>query len=241
MLGRPEELLDLPPMSGADTPLWTPMKPQQRKLYDDLAKDFLASLPEHGIELEAISESQKFVQLWMLSNGVASVDPAQDPDDKHSGKMALIDELLRDRQTPTLVATYFKNSAIAMGRLCERQKKRYAFFGAATSPAGRRKAVEDLQEGRLDVLIGSIAVVGEGLTLTAADGVLLAERMWTPDKNSQVIRRVRRRGQTREVGVRQTVTPKTVDQGQWEMLKQKRARISRVDVTRLIRGEYTEV
>lgn len=238
MLGRPEESLDLPPMSGYDTPLWTPMKPTQAKLYRDLKKDLIAMLPEHGIELEAVSNTQQFVQCWMLSTGVGSIDPSQDPDGKHSGKGALIRELLDDRDSPTLLGTYFKNTAVAMTRMCKDIGKSFVLFGAASSPKQRKEAVQAFQSGAVDVMIGSIPVVGEGLTLTAADSVFLAERMWTPDKNFQVVRRARRRGQTREVSVRQPVTPKTIDQGQWEMLKIKKARIDKVDVVRLLEGEY---
>jgi SNF2 family DNA or RNA helicase len=241
MLGRDEELLDLPEMSGYDTPLWTPMKPAQKKLYNDLKADFIASLPEHDIELEAISSSQQFAQLWQLSTGASSVDPEQDPDDKLSGKWPLMAELIEDRKNPVLVGTYFKNSAKAMVRLCERLGVRYTTFGAATTPPARKEAVRAFQAGELDVMIGSIPVIGEGLTLTAADSVLLAERMWTPDKNAQVVRRVRRRGQTKPVGVRQLVTPDTIDEGQWEVLKMKRDRISRVDVLALLSGRAQEI
>lgn len=241
MLGRPEELLDLPAMHGADTPLWAPMKPAQKKLYNQLKKDFLAELPAEGIELESLSDSQKFIHLWMLSTGVSSIDPAQDPDDRHSGKLALAAEMLDDRRSPTLAATYFRDSARALGRVCERLGKSYAFFGGSTPPNERRLAVQRFQAGEIDVMIGSIAVVGEGLTLTAADGVMLLERMWTPDKNTQVIRRVRRRGQEKEVGVRQLVTPDAVDGAQWEALKVKSRRIARVDVTKMLNGHYVEV
>lgn len=240
MMGRPEDLLDLPPMAGADVPMWTPMKPTQAKLYKELKDQLLAMIPSEGIELEAISDSQKFAQLWMLSTGVASVDPEQDPDNKHSGKMALVAEMLADRTSPTLVGTYFRNSAQAMVKLCEKLKKSYVLFGAATTPNARREAVRSFQAGEKDVMIGSIPVIGEGLTLTAADGVFLPERMWTPDKNTQVIRRSRRRGQDKPVGVRQFVTPKTIDQGQWEVLKMKTDRIARVDVARLLEGELMQ-
>lgn len=240
MLGRPEELLDLPEMYGYDDPLMTPMKPQQRKLYNDLKNDFLASLPEDGIELESISQSQQFVHLWMLSTGVSSIDPDQDPEDKHSGKWPLVAEFIEDQRHPVLVGTYFKNSAKALVRLCERLGVRYATFGASTSPSARKEAVRAFQAGDLNVMIGSIPVIGEGLTLTAASQVLLVERMWTPDKNAQVVRRVRRRGQDKTVGVRQFVTPGTIDEGQWEALKIKRDRISRVDVAQLLSGHYKE-
>jgi SNF2 family DNA or RNA helicase len=238
MLARPESLLDLPPMSGADTPLLTPMKPGQKSLYNKLKKDYIASLPESGIDIESLSTSQRFIHLWQLSTGVSSVGEGdQDLDDKQSGKLALTAEMVDDRSSPTLLGCYFRNTARSLVRLCERLGKSYVTFGASTTPKGRKEAVRGFQEGSFDVMIGSIPVVGEGLTLTAADGVYLVERMWTPDKNTQLIRRVQRRGQQRSVGVRQLVTPDSVDQGQWEALKDKKARVNRVDVARLLDGK----
>lgn len=238
MMARPEELLDLPPMSGVDTPLWTPMKAEQKKLYNRLKKEFLAELPSEGIDIESLSDSQKFINLWQLATGVSCVAAGdQDLDDRHSGKLALAAEMLADRSSPTLVGTYFRNTAASMVRVCKRLNKRYVTFGASTTRAGRKEAVRAFQEGSIDVMIGSIPVVGEGLTLTAADGVFLVERMWTPDKNKQLIRRVQRRGQQKSVGVRQLITPDTVDEGQWESLKHKTARINRVDVAQLLDGK----
>lgn len=239
MLARPEEDLDLPESAGEDVPLYTPMKPAQKKAYNELKADFITWVQSQGAEIpiEAVSNSQKFAQLWQMSTGISSVDPGVDPDDRHSGKLALVAEMLEDKDRPTLAATYFKNSALALGRVCERLGKTYAFFGASTTAKERERAVKMFQDGSLDVMIGSIAVVGEGLTLTAADSVFMVERMWTPAKNTQVIRRVKRRGQTRAVGVRQFLTPDTADAGQWEMLHMKTNRIGRVDPKLLAEGK----
>ena len=237
VMARDEELLDLPPMSGEDSPLWTPMLPTQKKAYAQLQKDFLAYYD--GQLIEAANDSQKFVQLWQMSTGIGVVDP--EANDKHSGKLKLIAEMLDDRRSQTLLACYFRNTGQILQNVCKRLGKSYVTFGANDTAKQRRDAVVRFQAGDADVLIGSIAVVGEGLTLTAADGVWLTERMWTPDKNTQVIRRVRRRGQDKPVGVRQFVTPDTVDHGQWGMLGLKLDRISQVDPVRLTYGEVVPV
>ncbi len=49
------------------------------------------------------------------------------------------------------------------------------------------------------VIVANIQAAGEGLTLTAASRVLIAEPSWTPKDNAQVIARAWRRGQTRPV------------------------------------------
>lgn len=243
MMARPESLLDLPPMSGANVPLHAPMKKEQARAYREMKKNLIADLPpdsELGT-LEAMSESQASAMLQMLATGISSADPAADPDDRHSGKLSLLAELLDDRRHPALVACYYRNSAAAIGRVCERLNKRYAYFGAKQSPKARRDAIAAFQAGALDVLIGSINVVKEGITLTAGDGVFLVERDWRPDANKQVVRRVRRRGQDKPVVVRQLVAPKTVDEGQWKTLEGKITRVAKVDVKRLWDGEVVEV
>lgn len=242
LMARPEELLDLPPMSGEDTPIWTPMVATQKKAYKELQKDYLAEWAGFSADgvpvgnlIEAVNDSQKFVQLWQMSTGIGAVDPTAD--DRHSGKLKTMAEMLDDRQSQTLIACYFRNTGQILQNMCKRLGKSYVTFGANDTAKQRRDAIVRFQAGEVDVMIGSIAVVGEGVTLTAADGVWLAERMWTPDKNTQVIRRVRRRGQDKPVGVRQFITPDTIDAGQWGMLGLKLDRISQVDPVRLTYGE----
>lgn len=224
MLRRGEEDIDLPELAGYDFPVIAKMTPTQRKAYGQMKKDYLAELPE-GVTLEAMTESSKFAQLWQMSTGLSSANP--EADDRHSGKLALLAELLADRSNPTLVACYFHNTAAAVSRVCDRLKLSWAPFGANTSRKTRRDAIAAFQAGNLDVLIGSISVVSEGLTLTAADAAFMVERHWVPDVNLQAVKRVHRRGQTKAVTVRQLVTPVSIDDGQWKVLAEKQAYISR--------------
>lgn len=68
-----------------------------------------------------------------------------------------------------------------------------------TPAKDRQKIVDDFQAGRIRCIVAHIVAAGEGLTLTAAKRVLIAEPLWTPDGNSQAIARAVRRGQTDEV------------------------------------------
>ena len=223
---RESVLPQLPPLLGDDEPYWTPMTPEQRSAYRQMKKDFLAEMPEEGISLEALTYSERFVRLWAMSTGLSSADP--DIDDRHSGKLAALAELLADRPLPTLVVCYLKHTAAALIRVCERMGLRYRTIGASTSAKARKEAVAAFQAGELDVLVGSVLVIGEGLTLTAADEVILVERPWRPDQMEQAIRRLHRIGQTRPVTVRQLVTPRTVDRAQWDALHTKAAHIRAV-------------
>ena len=227
MLRRPEEMLDLPDLAGFDDPLLTPMTAVQRKAYNQLKRDLIAEIPDEGVSLEALTDSQAFVNLMQMTTGLSSVGLEPDASlDKHSSKAAMLEELLPDRSHPTVLGVYFRNSAAAMGRLCERLGLRYALFGAATP--NKDKVVEAFQRGDVDVLVASIMVAREGITLTAADQVALVERSWVPGDNEQMVRRVRRRGQTKSVTARQLLAPNSVDEGQWGALHDKTRSINTV-------------
>jgi SNF2 family DNA or RNA helicase len=217
---------DLPPLLGVDEPLYTPMTLTQRQAYKQMEKTFLAELPAEGVSIEALTSSSKFIKLCMMSTGLCVADP--DADDRHSGKLAAVAELLSDRDRPTLVACYFKDTAAALVRVAERMGLRYVAVGQSTSPKARGEAIAAFQRSELDVLIGSALVIGEGLTLTASDELILVERPWRPDQVEQVVRRLHRIGQLRPVTVRQLVTPKTVDRNQWDILFAKAAHIRAV-------------
>lgn len=217
---------DLPPLLGVDDPLLTPMTLTQRQAYNQMRKDFLAELPAEGLTIEALTMSGRFINLWQMSTGLCVADPGAD--DRHSGKLAAVAELLADRDRPTLIACYFQNTAAALVRVAERMGLRYAAVGQSTSGRARGEAVLAFQRGEIDVLIGSALVIGEGVTLTASDELILVERPWRPDQIEQVVRRLHRIGQLRPVTVRQLVTPRTVDWNQWGMLHEKAAHVRAV-------------
>lgn len=227
---RDQVLTDLPPLSGADTPLWTPMTPKQRTLYQQLKKALVASLPGEDIAFEALTDSHQFAMLMQLSCGLSVLDPDLDPKHKDSGKLAYLREVLPDRKRPTVAAVWYRNTAKAMQQVCDELKLSHAAIGGATSKTNRLKAVKQFRAGDIDVLIGSIGVIKEGIDglQYASDETILLERSWIPGDNEQLIRRLHRMGQQWPVTARQLVTPDTVDQSQWEALRLKAGRIAQV-------------
>jgi SWI/SNF-related matrix-associated actin-dependent regulator of chromatin subfamily A-like protein 1 len=80
-----------------------------------------------------------------------------------------------------------------------------------TRPADRQYILDEFQGGRIPVLVAHIRAAGEGLTLTAATRVILAEPAWSPAENTQAIARAWRRGQTRPVHASFVYLPRTID------------------------------
>lgn len=221
---------DLPPLYGDDTPLWTPMTAKQRKAYLSVRKDMLALLPDEGVTLEALTETHQFVMLQRLTAGLSCVDRDADPRDRQSGKLNYLRELLGARRSPTLAVVYFKSTAAAVIRICEELKLSYATLGAKETRPMRAQAVRTFAAGEVDVLIGALQVIKEGVDglQYGSDEVVMVERYWVPGDNEQTIRRLHRLGQTRPVTVRQLVTPHSVDEEQWDEVKLKGHGIRRV-------------
>lgn len=88
--------------------------------------------------------------------------------------------------------------------------------------------VRAFKRGELDVLVGSIETVAEGLTLVQADMTIFVEKSFKPYRNEQAVMRIYRMGQQRPVTVRDYVTPNTVDRNKRKRIATKSDRAERM-------------
>ncbi|CAD7944990.1 unnamed protein product [Amoebophrya sp. A120] len=79
------------------------------------------------------------------------------------------------------------NSSISLALRAE-------LFTGATKPSDRRQLLTDFQEGKIDVLLCSLACAGVGITLTRARAVILLEPWWNSALEEQAVDRVHRIG-----------------------------------------------
>lgn len=91
-----------------------------------------------------------------------------------------------------------------------------------STPAERRSEITDaFQEGRIAVLVCSIAAASVGITLTHGSDMLFIEQDWTPAMNTQAADRMARIGQTRPVSVRTLLAADTLDEHVYRTLDRK--------------------
>ena len=86
----------------------------------------------------------------------------------------------------------------------------------------RQARVDRFQNGELDVLIGTIAAAGQGLTLTRASHVLFLEQAWRPADHDQAVDRLHRSGQRNAVNVYYLSDDRTVDKLMSDLVARKR-------------------
>ena len=114
---------------------------------------------------------------------------------------------------------------VTMLRLIEEEVKArgwtYAWLTGET--INRDAAVAGFQAGEAPIFLISLKAGGVGLTLTAADTVILYDPWWNPAVEAQAMDRAHRIGQTRAVFVHRLVAEGSVEQAILELQGRKRA------------------
>lgn len=112
-------------------------------------------------------------------------------------------------------------------RAFTRDYRPFLIYGG-TAEKKRQHAIETFQGGDRRLFFGQIKTAGVGLTLTAAQDVVLAESSWTPAENDQAIMRVHRIGQTFPVRARRAVLANSLDNALASVNLRKRAVIEAI-------------
>jgi SNF2 family DNA or RNA helicase len=217
---RDDVLPDLPPLEMQT--VLTPMTKRQGVEYRKMKKDSLAYALD-GQMMVAWSKGAAHVKLDKMATGLGLFTGGIE----ESGKLDQLRFDLAERVYPTLVVAHYQDTVSACAEVARLLGKKVEQIDGRTSKGDRLKFVTDFQAGKLDVLVGSLETISEGLTLTAADLVIFVEHSWKPSRNQQALRRVHRLGQTRPVTAYDYVTPKSVDEGKRELLATKQDRAMR--------------
>lgn len=116
-----------------------------------------------------------------------------------------IEDLLQSGVEKILVGAWHRNTVDGVGNtglsVLHYLRKRLSKYGVAymdggTTPRRKQDEVDAFQnDPDIRVIIGQLATIGEGHTLTAAQDAVFAEFYWVPGKNDQLLDRLHRRGQ----------------------------------------------
>jgi len=90
-----------------------------------------------------------------------------------------------------------------------------------TTTRNRRAKVDEFEEGDAVVLLSGTGQLNRGVTITAANHVIIVNTEWSPEVTLQAEDRVHRPGQNKEVYVHYILSSDTVDEDMWELIMQK--------------------
>ena len=205
-----------------------PLTPEQQKLYDEaetamwlaVQKDIAAG------DKDAIEFAQKALDgatattLWNIPNGAARMvhlqkiieNAALMGGNDASGIMDDFEQKILDsRPEPWVTFFKFKMSCdIFAERLRSKHGLTVGVYHGDVRPATRTKLEDDFQAGEIDVMVGTVDAMKEGITLTKSHLMAIATPSFVPDINEQCEAREDRLGQQRLVRVYRPLTPDTV-------------------------------
>ena len=211
------DVLDLP--EKIVSPIWLELK---NSFYDDELSDFLR-ITEDNKEKESITVTLN--RLMKLRQLIAI--------EKVSHTCELIDKVIEQGKKVIV----FTNFTTSLDMLHEKYKKNSVVIDGRMSKDRRQDSVDRFQnEDKIKIFIGNIKAAGVGITLTAADTVIMNDLSFVPADHSQAEDRAYRYGQKNSVLVYYPVFENTIEMTVYNILQKKKDIIDQV----MGDGEYSE-
>ncbi len=224
---------------------WVEMTPKQKRMYDDFERGLGTVTDEGGTIIAPNSLVAKLRQMQLSSaTVVASEDRGPVRMSEPSSKLDALEEILDEMEgKPVAVCAHHRQLIELAVKRLEKRKETYGLITGAVSEYERDKALRDFQEGRIRVLLFTIAAGGVGLTMTASDTLVFLQRSWSMVDNKQAEDRVHRIGAEvhESVHIIDIVTRDSVEEDQIGTLHEKFARLEEIVRDRATRTSPTEL
>jgi SWI/SNF-related matrix-associated actin-dependent regulator of chromatin subfamily A-like protein 1 len=211
LLRRTKDLLNLPEKFRQVKLI--DMADASARQYRSAEKDFRNWVRQHGgaKALDAAMKAEALVKMTRLRE-LAAIG-------KIPGMTEEIRDYLKGSERPLVVMAHHRKVIDALDETLREEGFRVGRIDGSTKD--RQKMVDDFQAGKLDVLLCSISAAGVGLTLTNADTMFFAERVWRPFDLRQAEDRIHRIGQKSTATIVYYDAPKTIDEALSEVIDAK--------------------
>ncbi|GAC1408520.1 MAG: hypothetical protein NVSMB64_16840 [Candidatus Velthaea sp.] len=197
------------------------LSPLQRRLYRGIAeaarRDVLAKLDdEGGAEGASVHVLAALTRLRQVCAHPGLIVPSYIDEPEASGKfdafIETVEEVLSGGHR-VLVFSAFASMLKIMRAALDKRSVHYGYLDGSTKDRDRQAEVERfMSPDGPPVFLCSLKAGGVGLTLTAADYVILYDPWWNPAVERQAIDRTHRIGQTRPVTAYRMVTAGSVEE-----------------------------
>lgn len=192
-----EDVLDLKPPIYKPVPIH--MFGEQRRLYDTLERDLVVT-----VKKKTITAPMKAVKIWKCHQICGGYLKDEDGDTHEVGRAKLRRLLILARKVegPVVIFCRYTAEANAIAKALRRVTRgRIELFTGKTKQKDRPKIQEDFQAGKIDFLVAQIRTGGVGIDLFRANIVFVYSFNHSWIDFDQAIKRLQRRGQTRQVTI----------------------------------------
>jgi SNF2 family DNA or RNA helicase len=196
------------------------LSPLQRRLYRGVAeaarRDVFAVVEEQGIEHATVHVLAALTRLRQICAhpGLLFEEHRDEPDAsaKFEAFLETVDEILSGGHR-LLVFSAFASMLRIMRTALDKREIAYGYLDGSTKDKDRQDEVARfMKPDGPPLFLCSLKAGGVGLTLTAADYVILYDPWWNPAVERQAIDRTHRIGQQRAVTAYRLVTTGTVEE-----------------------------
>ncbi len=176
------------------------LHPSQREAYDRALREFRPS------------GRSGYLPLFNMLRGICDLEETSGASSKLDRAVELINAAARDGQKTVVFSYLLDPLRMLLARLRGELGDVATLLTGDLSLATRRRVVDRFKsDEQCSVLLASLRVGGEGLTLTEASHVIFINRWWNPSNNSQAVDRVVRIGQQQPVTVHYLTCSNTVE------------------------------
>lgn len=222
----------------------------QRKAYNELAETLRTTIAsqadDEGVSrFTAHNHLVAATRLLQFTSGTVQIEEKLDPDDiatwkvkivEPSPKLDIFEEVLDElgvgagRTIPIVVAAEHKDLLRLAADRLEKRQVRYGVLDGDTPEIERHTVLDELQAGRLPVLLFTSAAGGEGVDMFAADTLINLQRSWSLVTELQKEARVHRIGSEIHTSVQiiDLVVKGSIEEKQIERLTEKLRRLDEI-------------
>jgi superfamily II DNA or RNA helicase len=225
---RQEDVLDLPELSMRTVRV--PPTAEQERLQKLLTESVLELGREGQIKVMHWKIQQLLISLRMLACETRHVESKVEVRSHDAPKIDCATDLVLEWAEQGHRTLVFSEWNLTLDTLEARLRARGiipARLDGNTRARGRVVAGFQQPDGA-PVMLVNVKAGGAGLTLTAAERVILLEPQWQPARTRQAVGRAHRAGQTRPVEWVQLIAAGTVDEKVWELQGRKKVLADRI-------------
>ena len=189
------QCLDLPPLLMQELPVG--MSSEQKRCYSEMREDFITYL-KSGVCVASIALT-KALRLAQITSGFLKTEEGECIRFKSVPRMDALEDLLEDYAlgNKVIVWSVFKENYEAIAERCEKLGLKSAFLTGEQNAKEKAQAVEDFNQGDVQVLIANPAAGGTGVNLTASSISIWYSRTFSLEQRLQALARNHRGGSER--------------------------------------------
>jgi SNF2 family DNA or RNA helicase len=205
-----ENVLDLP--DKIITPVYLRLK---SKMYEEIMGEYYDWYDKNPEESKSLTV--QFTKLTKIRQVIA--------DEKVSQTIELAENIVEQGKKVII----FCNFTDSLNKICEHFGKAAVKINGSMSKPERQHSVDSFQENdKIKVLVGNIKAAGVGITLTAAEAVIMNDLSFLPSDHAQAEDRAYRYGQKNNVLVYYPIFENTIEGIIYDILNNKKQVIATV-------------